>query len=170
MSSPILLLVVFILYANTFIYIFKKHTKFFGYIMMIIAFILSLIYSSNYYNDFSHGLENVTIHTPLIFLVIIVVVFLHLFNLTKVLNAYSHRIDNKKSFDLHLNKQYSKYLDVFTFSFIIGVVLLYLFFFVFTMQYQHPHLMEIMGVMIALLVAAITTETIHAIKFAKIKG
>jgi hypothetical protein len=170
MSNPILLLVILISYANSLIYIFKKHTKFFGFIIMIIAFILSLIYASSYYNDLSHGLEIVTSHTALIFLVIIVVVFLHLYNLTKVLNAYSNRTNKKKSFNIQLNKKFSKYLDVFTYSLIVGIALLYLFVFVFVMQYQHPNLMEIMGVMIALLVAAITTETIHAVKFAKIKG
>lgn len=167
MNSPLLLLVVLILYANAFIYVFKKHTKYFGFILMILAFILSIIYIyvSGKYNEFVDILKVVTPYpyVPVIFLLLTGIVFLHFYSLIKVLSAYSHRSNAKKSFDLKLNDDYAKYLKVFTISFIVGIVLLYLFVF---MQNENVNLL---GIMISLLLVATTTETIHAIKFAKIK-
>ena len=167
MSSPTLLLVVLVLYTNAFIYVFKKHTKYFGFILMILSFILSLIYAGNYNSQILQGIGLITFNIPFILLLLFAVVFLHFYNLTKVLSAYSNRSDKRKSFDLKLNDEYAKYLNIFTISFIIGICLLYLFVFLFTIQNQN---LKIMGTMFAFLVAAIATETIHAVKFAKIKG
>ena len=168
-NRPLFLLFVLILYVNAFIYVFKKHTKFFGFILMILAFILSLIYiytSTQYFTEFVDILKMITPYpyAPGVFGILAGIVFLHFFNLTKVLSAYSNRAGKRKSFNLRLNKKFAKYLEIFTISFIIGIGLLFLFVF---MQNEN---LNIMIAFLFALVIAIVTETVHAIKFAKIKG
>jgi hypothetical protein len=136
---------VIIVYAVSLMYLFQKHTKFWGYAMLIIAYIFSygyvfqfrdpLLKGVNEFIKFVHGntqnaVDNMMITTFFsqsvlykIFLFFgISFVFMNVYSLIKILNAYSFKSTKTGSFDLKLNKKHTKELKIFDWSFIIGNV------------------------------------------------
>ena len=145
---------VIIVYAVSLIYLFQNNTKFWGYVMLIIAYIFSygyvfqfrdpLLKGVNEFIKFVHGktqnaMDNISIESYSvrnlmtsvfsqsvlynIFLLFgISYVFMNVYSLIKILNAYSFKSTKTGSFDLKLNKKHTKELKIFDWSFIIGNV------------------------------------------------
>jgi hypothetical protein len=129
---------VIIVYAISLMYLFQKNTKFWGYIMMIIAYIFSYGYIFQFRdvlgkgaNDFTNFL-NITLVSKEtvqigVALVLFSIFFFNLYNLIKILNAYSFKSTKTGTFDLKLNKRHAKKLDIFNWSFIVGNAAMYVF-------------------------------------------
>ena len=120
-------------------YVLKKHTKFWGYIMLIIAYILSFGYIFQIENDIQIGfkpikdvLDGMKIFGQVtmfhvFFLCLLCLIFLNVYSLIKVLNAYHFRSNIQASFDLELTEKHEKELKTFDESFLVGIVSLFVF-------------------------------------------
>lgn len=120
-------------------YVLKKHTKFWGYIMLIIAYILSFGYVFQFDKEIltnfvpiKQMLDGLKIFSQVtmfhvFFLCLICLIFLNVYSLIKVLNAYHFRSSVKASFDLELTEKHEKELKTFDESFLVGIVSLFVF-------------------------------------------
>lgn len=146
-----------IVYAISLMYLFQKHTKFWGYIMLIIAYLLSYGYIFQFREPMVKGATEVAryLHDEVVnkinvsytvnkffasvlsveklynVLMIIVsgIVVLNLYSLIKILNAFNLQTTNKKTFDIKLDKNRTRELNIFNWSFIICNVALFMFVF-----------------------------------------
>jgi len=147
---------VIIVYAVSLMYLFQTNTKFWGYIMLIIAYLFSYGYiyqfsepltkGAKIFTDYVHGgVEDLTVNASygvtrfitntftqgalytIFMFFVLCIVFFSFYSLIKILNAYSFKSKKTGSFDLKLNKRRAKELDLFNWSFIIGNVALYIF-------------------------------------------
>ena len=153
---------VIIVYAVSLMYLFQKDTKFWGYVMLIIAYLFSygyifqfrdplakgfnefikFVYGSvddkfiNSYRIISNVFTEGTLYTIFMF-ALLCIVFFNLYSLIKILNAYSFKSTKTGSFDLKLNKRHTKQLKVFDTSFIIGNVSLFAFMYYLVVAGRH---------------------------------
>lgn len=147
---------VIIVYAVSLMYLFQNNTKFWGYIMLIIAYLFSYGYiyqfrepltkGAKIFAQYVHGgVEDMTVNLSygvtrfitnlftegsmytIFMFSVLCIVFFSFYSLIKILNAYSFKSTKTGSFDLKLNKRHAKELDLFNWSFIIGNVALYMF-------------------------------------------
>lgn len=133
------LISIIIVYIVSFMYVLKKHTKFWGYIMLIIAYIFSFGYIFQMESDIQIGfkpikdiLDGIQIFRQItmfhvFFLCMLCLIFLNLYSLIKVLGVYNSRSNIKASFDLELNEKHEKELKTFDESFLVGIVSLFVF-------------------------------------------
>jgi hypothetical protein len=133
------LISIIIVYIVSFMYVLKKHTKFWGYIMLIIAYILSFGYVFQFDKEIltnfvpiKQMLDGLKIFSQVtmfhvFFLCLICLIFLNVYSLIKVLNAYHFRSSVKASFDLELTEKHEKELKTFDESFLVGIVSLFVF-------------------------------------------
>ena len=101
-------------YIITLIYVKEPNYKYIGYIMLTIVYIFSVLFA----------IQNQSIEQKGVAIVLFVIVFITLFSLIKILDAYSTQASKLKSFDLKLNKNYKTQLQTFETTFIIGNVAL----------------------------------------------
>ena len=133
------LISIIIVYIVSFMYVLKKHTKFWGYIMLIIAYILSFGYVFHIESDIQTGFKSIkdvldgtkifrqiTIF-HVFFLSMLCLIFFNLYSLIKILGAYNSRSNIKASFDLELTETHEKELKTFDESFLVGIVSLFVF-------------------------------------------
>jgi hypothetical protein len=146
-----------IVYAVALMYLFQKHTKFWGYIVLIVAYLLSYGYIFQFQEPMVKGATEVSryLHDNILnkvdgsyavkkffssvvtverlynVLIIIVsgIVVMNLYSLIKILNAFNSQSTNKKTFDIKLDKNRTKELNIFNWSFIVCNVALFLFVF-----------------------------------------
>jgi hypothetical protein len=128
------LISIIIVYIVSFMYVLKKHTKFWGYVMLIIAYILSFGYVLQFQDNITVNftpikniLNTVKLFSEItmfhvFFLCLLCLIFLNVYSLIKVLNAYHFRSSVKASFDLELNEKHQKELKTFDESFLVGIV------------------------------------------------
>jgi hypothetical protein len=88
--------------------------------MLTIVYIFSVLATIQNRNIFV--IESNPMLTKGIAIVLFVIVFVTLFSLIKILDAYSTQASKLKSFDLKLNKNYKTQLQTFETTFIIGNV------------------------------------------------
>jgi hypothetical protein len=133
-----------IFYIIAFIYVKEPHYKFFGYILLTIVYLFSIIIFLNNKNviitRFNEAglipalaqsifnllkgfgtIETITsiVQNGFILSLILIVVF-NIYSLFRILNAYWFRTKTMKSFDLKLSEHHKKNLVVFDNSFIVG--------------------------------------------------
>jgi hypothetical protein len=107
--------------------------------MLIIAYILSFGYIFQIENDIQIGfkpikdvLDGVKIFRQftmfhVFFICVLCLIFLNVYSLIKVLDAYNSRSNIKASFDLELTEKHQKELKTFDESFLVGIVSLFVF-------------------------------------------
>ncbi len=133
-----------IFYIIAFIYVKEPHYKYFGYILLSIVYIFSIIFFLNnqsvlitafkdsgliatlaqsifYLIKGLGNLETITllVQNAFIFSLILIVVF-NIYSLFRILNAYWFRTKTMKSFDLKLSERHKQNLITFDNSFIVG--------------------------------------------------
>ena len=133
---------VMIVYAIALMYLGQTHTKFWGYIMLIIAYIFSSGYTFQYQEQILSGVTTLSqylnkevanipfisklgewsVVSKIFILFALCIVFFNLYSLIKILNAYYFKSSKIGSFDLILSDRYKKKLKIFDWSFIVGNV------------------------------------------------
>lgn len=114
--------------------------KYFGYIMLIIVYILSIGLIVQNLNLFGSGfnlLKDVLAEKGVynIFLICAFSIgFFNLYGLIKILNAYWFKSNHDKTFDLKLSDRHIQNLKWFDNSFVVGIVSM--FFFIVTVLYK----------------------------------
>ena len=106
-------------YIVAFIYIREPNYKFIGYIMLCVVYIFSAL-SFIKHRDLYLSLLSNPIHLKGVSLVLFVIVFVSLFSLIKIIDAYYKQASKIKSFDLKLNNNYKTQLATYEYTFIIG--------------------------------------------------
>jgi hypothetical protein len=107
--------------------------KYFGYIMLIIVYILSIGLIVQNLNLFGSGfnlLKDVLTEKGLynIFLICAFSIgFFNLYSLIKILNAYWFKSNHEKTFNLKLSDRHIQNLKWFDNSFVVGIVSMFLF-------------------------------------------
>ncbi len=147
---------VIIVYVVALMYLFQTNTKFWGYIMLIIAYLFSYGYiyqfrepltkGAKMFTEYVHGgVEDFTVNASygvtrfvtntftqgalytIFMFFILCIVFFSFYSLITILDAYSLKSKKTGSFNLKLNKRQERQLALFDWSFIIGNVALYSF-------------------------------------------
>jgi hypothetical protein len=107
--------------------------------MLIIAYILSFGYVFQIENDIQIGfkpvkniLDGMKIFGQItmfhvFFLCVLCLIFLNVYSLIKVLDAYNSRSNIKASFDLELTEKHQKELKTFDESFLVGILSFFVF-------------------------------------------
>ena len=118
-----------IFYIVAFIYVKEPHYKYFGYIMLTIVYLFSIgigLQSASAIMDGFGTIRNIFMSNVVVYNIFILcafsVLFLNLYSLYKVLNAYWFKTKSMKSFDLKLNERHKQNLINFDNSFIVGNV------------------------------------------------
>jgi len=129
------LISLFICYFVSFIYVFEKHTKFWGYILLIISYLFSFLFAYQYRTDIETNfrtlaeyLKESSVYIFRVFLVCLFsIVFFSLYSLIKILNAYVYKSKKEGTFDLKLSARRERELKIFDNSFIVGNISLFVF-------------------------------------------
>ena len=125
----------FICYFVSFIYVFEKHTKFWGYILLIITYLFSFLFVYQYkidietnFRTLAEYLKESSVYIFRVFLVcLFCIVFFSLYSLIKILNAYAFKSTKDGTFDLKLSARSQRELKMFDNSFIVGNISLFVF-------------------------------------------
>lgn len=125
----------FICYFVSFIYVFEKHTKFWGYILLIITYLFSFLFVYQYkidietnFRTLAEYLKESSVYIFRVFLVcLFCIVFFSLYSLIKILNAYTFKSTKEGTFDLKLSARHRRELKMFDNSFIVGNISLFVF-------------------------------------------
>ena len=111
-------------YIITFIYVREPHYKYIGYIMLTIVYIFSVFATIQSRNLFIPSIVTNPTYAKGLAFALFIIVFVTLFSLIKILDAYSTQASKLKSFDLKLNRNYKTLLQTFENTFIIGNVVM----------------------------------------------
>jgi hypothetical protein len=118
-----------IFYIIAFIYVKEPHYKYFGYIMLTIIYIFSLVIGLQNASEIVSGfatfktafLQQPIANNVFMLSVFSIIVF-NLYSLITVLDAYWFKTKSMKSLDLKLNERHKNNLNNFDISFIVGNV------------------------------------------------
>lgn len=110
-------------YIIAFIYVREPNYKHIGYIMLTIVYIFSGVAVAYAYSNYPiTNLITNPLYLKGLILVVFIIVFVTLFSLIYIIDAYYVQASKLKSFDLKLNQRYKNLLATFENAFIVGNV------------------------------------------------
>lgn len=171
-----------IFYIIAFIYVKEPHYKYFGYIMLMIVYLASLLVMFQNYSEIGNGFTTMTSGftmkseglTKFIYsatgISMFAIVFFNIYSLFKVLNAYWFRTKTMKSFDLKLSTHHKSNLIRFDNSFIVGNIAFALLIMSFILEPFPPEYQKyIQAVLLFVSFVCVLIEIDYATRFSYIK-
>ena len=117
---------IILIYIVAFVYVFDKNVQYYGYIMLIIAYLFSTGYLFNFYDTILINIQPIfniiskDYFRYIFILCAFCIIFFNIYSLIKILNAYSFKSTKNGSFNLKLNERHKRELTIFNNSFIVG--------------------------------------------------
>jgi hypothetical protein len=110
-------------YIIAFIYVREPNYKHIGYIMLTIVYIFSGVAVAYAYSNYPiANLITNPLYLKGLILAVFIIVFVTLFSLIYIIDAYYAQASKLKSFDLKLNQHYKNLLTTFENAFLVGNV------------------------------------------------
>ena len=110
-------------YIIAFIYVKEPNYKHIGYIMLTIVYIFSGVAVAYAYSNYPiTNLNTNPLYLKGLILAVFIIVFVTLFSLIYIIDAYYAQASKLKSFDLKLNQRYKNQLATFENAFLVGNV------------------------------------------------
>ncbi len=110
-------------YIIAFIYVREPNYKHIGYIMLTIVYIFSGVAVAYAYSNYPiTNLNTNPLYLKGLILAVFIIVFVTLFSLIYIIDAYYAQASKLKSFDLKLNQRYINLLTTFENAFLVGNV------------------------------------------------
>lgn len=155
-------------YIIAFIYVREPIHKHIGYIMLTIVYIFSGVAVAYAYSNYPiTNLITNPLYLKGLILAVFIIVFVTLFSLIYIIDAYYVQASKLKSFDLKLNQRYKNLLATFENAFIVGNVTFACMLLALASDFKYLTIIYI-GILVPFI--SVWFQLASAIRFSKIKN